>query len=326
MEVADLADLKKLTFGPVPSRRLGRSLGINNVPTKTCTYSCVYCQVGKTLTITTKRQPFYAPEVIFNEVKRRVNEAYSRNEKTDYLTFVSNGEPTLDVNLGKEISLLKSIGIPIAVLTNASLICHNDVKEELLKADFVSLKVDVISRDLWRKINKPHRALKQNAILEGISEFVRDFKGTVVSETMLIDGIDYGNELEKIADFLKHLKRLDKAYIASPTRPPTEKWVRPAKGKTINAAFQILSKKLGANRVEYLMGYEGNAFAFTGKVEEDLLGITAVHPMRREAVKKLLRKAGADWNVIENLLQEHKLLELDYEGNTYYVRSLPSRT
>lgn len=326
MEVADLVDLKKLAFGPVPSRRLGRSLGINNIPTKTCTYSCVYCQVGKTLTITTKRQPFYAPEVIFNEVKRRVNEAYSRNEKTDYLTFVSNGEPTLDVNLGKEISLLKSIGIPIAVLTNASLIRHNDVKEELLKADFVSLKVDVISKDLWRKINKPHRALKRNAILEGISEFVRDFKGTVVSETMLIDGIDYGNELEKIADFLKHLKRLDKAYIALPTRPPTEKWVRPAKGNVINAAFQVISKKLGANRVEYLMGYEGNAFAFTGKVEEDLLGITAVHPMRREAVKKLLRKAGADWNVIENLLQEHKLLELDYEGNTYYVRSLPSRT
>lgn len=321
-----MKELKKLTFGPVPSRRLGRSLGINNVPTKTCTYSCIYCQVGKTLTITTKKQSFYAPEVIFNDVKRRINEAYSRNERADYLTFVSNGEPTLDVNLGKEISLLKPIGIPIAVLTNASLICHNDVKEKLLEADFISLKVDAVSEGLWRRIDRPHGALNQNAILESITEFARDFKGTLVSETMLIDGINYGNELEKIADFLKHLKRLDKAYIAVPTRPPTEKWVRPAKEKTINAAFQILSKKLGANRVEYLIDYEGNAFAFTGKVQEDLLGTTAVHPMRREAVKKLLRKAGADWNVIEKLLQEHKLLELNYEGNTYYVRTLPGRT
>jgi wyosine [tRNA(Phe)-imidazoG37] synthetase (radical SAM superfamily) len=159
-----------------------------------------------------------------------------------------------------------------------------------------------------------------------MTEFAKEFKGTIVSETMLIDGINYGDEFEKVADFLKHLKRLDKAYVAIPTRPPTEKWVKPAKEETINVAFQIFSEGLGADRVEYLIGYEGNAFAFTGRVEEDLLSITAVHPMRREAVKEFLKKADADRNVIKKLLREDRLVEVEYEGNAYYMRRLPSRT
>ncbi len=275
---------------------------------------------------TTKRQPFYTPKVIFNEVKRKLEEANVRDERSDYLTFVPDGEPTLDVNLGDQISLLRRIGIPMAVLTNASMVFCNDVREDLLSADLVSLKVDAVSEGLWRRVNRPHHALNLSAILNGITKFVRDFKGTVVSETMLMDGIDYGNEFDKVAEFLKHLKRLDKAYIAIPTRPPAERWVRPAKEETINVAFQAFSSKLGPNRVEYLIGYEGNAFAFTGKVEDDLLSITAVHPMRREAFNELLRKAGADWSVIEKFLHERKLMELDYEGNTYYMRRLLNRT
>ena len=258
-----MEDVRKLAFGPVPSRRLGQSLGINNVPAKSCTYSCIYCQIGKTLAITTKRRPFYTSKAIFSEVKRKVNEGRLRNERADYLTFVSDGEPTLDVNLGREISLLKNIGIPIAVLTNASLMWCSDVKEDLLGADLVSLKVDAVSEGSWREINRPHKNLRLDSILEGIRDFANDFEGALISETMLIDRTDYRNEFEKIADFLGHLKRLDKAYIAIPTRPPTEKWVRPAKEEILNVAFQAFSNKLGQNRVEYLTGYEGNAFAFT---------------------------------------------------------------
>ena len=324
MEVADLEGVK-LAFGPVPSRRLGKSLGINNIPPKTCSYSCVYCQLGRTINMATERQAFYTSEDIFREVKRKVDEASSRNERVDYLTFVPDGEPTLDINLGKEISILKQIEIPIAVITNASLIWREDVKENLLEMALVSLKVDAVSEDLWRRVNRPHKDLKLDAILEGIREFANEFEGTVISETMLIDGINYGDEFEKTADFLKNLKRLDKAYIAIPTRPPAEEWVKPAKEETLNTAFQVFAEKLGANRVEYLIGYEGNAFAFTGRVEEDLLSITAVHPMRKEAVKEFLQKANANWHVIEKLLEEDKLIELEYEGNRYYMRRLSSR-
>ena len=210
-------------------------------------------------------------------------------------------------------------------MTNGSLIWRDDVKEDLLEANLVSLKVNAISENLWRRINRPHKNLELNAILEGITEFANEFKGTVISETMFIDGINYGNEFEKTAEFLKHLKRLDKTYIAIPTRPPTEKWVKPAKEETINNAFQVFSEKLGVNRVEYLIGYKGNAFAFTGKAEEELLSITAVHPMCKEAIMEFLKKANEDWCVIEKLLSENKLIELECGENKYYMRRLPSR-
>jgi len=182
--------------------------------------------------------------------------------------------------------------------------------------------VDTVSEDLWKQVNKPHKDLKLDAILDGISNLVKICKGKVVSETMLIDGISYEDEAERIAEFLKNLERLDKAYIAVPTRPPAKKGVKPVSEETINAAFQVFSEKLGANKVECLIGYEGNAFAFTGNLEEDLLSITAVHPMREEAVKALLKKANADWSIIERLLQEKELKELEYEGHLYYMRKL----
>ncbi len=322
---ADLKALESLIFGPVPSRRLGRSLGINNIPAKTCSYSCVYCQLGKTTNMTTKRQLFYKPEDIYKEVKNKLERTISRKERVDYLTFVPDGEPTLDVNLRKAISLLKHIGIPVAVLTNASLLWHNDVRESLLEADYVSVKIDAVSQNLWKSINRPHKSLKISEIWEGIREFTKMFKGTIVSETMLIGDIKYGSEFEKIVKCLGELNKIEKAYIAIPTRPPTEKWVKPAREEVINRAFQVFSAKLGVDRVEYLIGYEGNAFAFTGNVEKDLLSITAVHPMRKEAVAESLKKANADWKVVEKLLKESKLIELEYEGNKYYMRKLAHR-
>jgi wyosine [tRNA(Phe)-imidazoG37] synthetase (radical SAM superfamily) len=325
LEMANLQNMKTIAFGPVPSRRLGRSLGINNIPPKTCSYSCVYCQVGKTTNITVDRQVFYKPEDLSIAVRRKVHEATVRNERIDYLTFVSDGEPTLDLNLSKELSSLKQTGIPTAVITNASLLWRDDVKEALRKADFVSLKADAVNEDLWRKVNRPHRDLRLNIVLEGIREFTEEFRGTVVSETMLIGNIDYGDEFKRIASFLAELKKLNKAYIAIPTRPPTEKWVKRTKEDVMNAAFQAFSKKLGDSKVEYLMGYEGNAFASTGNAEEDLLSITTVHPLREEAVKKILEKADADWQVVEKLLGENKLVELEHEGNTYYLRKLPHK-
>lgn len=323
MEAVDLEAKGSLAFGPVPSRRLGRSIGINNIPAKTCSYSCVYCQLGRTTNMITERKTFYEPKNILKLVKNRVNKARVNNERIDYLTFVSDGEPTLDLNLGIEACFLRGIGIPIAVLTNSSLIWRDDVREDLLKTKLVSFKVDAISDDLWRKVNRPHKNLNLNNILECIIEFTEEFKGDIITETMLINGIDYEDEFEKIAEFLNCLKKLDKAYIAIPTRPPTEKWVKPVKEETLNKAFQIFAKKLGNNRVAYLIGYEGNAFAFTGKVKEDLLSITAVHPMRKEAVQDLLKRADADWYTVESLLQENKIIELKYEGKTYYLRKLP---
>ena len=275
--------------------------------------------------MTTERQAFFEPEDVFHEVERKAKEAASRNHRIDYLTFVPDGEPTLDINLGDEISLLKQIGVPTAVLTNASLLWREDVRKDLLTADLLSLKVDAVNEKLWRKVNRPHKNLKLSAVLEGALEFTKDFKGKIVSETVLLDEVDYGDEFERIAEFLGQLEKLDKAYIGIPTRPPTEKWVKPAREKVVNASFQVFANELDADRVEYLIGYEGNAFASTGNVEEDLMSITAVHPMREEAVMEFLGNANADWLVAKKLLREGELIELPYEGNKYYMRRLPSR-
>jgi len=240
----------------------------------------------------------------------------------DYISFVPDGEPTLDINLGKEIEMLKSLNHKIAVLTNGSLIFREDVRKDLSKADLVSLKVDAVSEDLWRKINRPHPSLSLQKILEGMIDFSQEFKGELITETMLIDQIDYKNEFEEIANFLKELSPKI-AYVAIPTRPPAEKWVKPPPEETINEAFQTFSKKI--ENVEYLIGYEGTAFSFSGNIEKDLLSITAVHPMREDAVKELLNKAGEGWEVVEKLIDEGKLIELKYREHKFYMRKLPGR-
>jgi len=309
-----------IAFGPVPSRRLGRSLGINNIPPKICTYSCVYCQLGRTIKMQVERQVFYAPEKIVSSVQDKVERTRESGETIDYLTFVPDGEPTLDANLGREIALLRPLGIPIAVISNASLIWREDVREELMKADWVSLKMDAVQEETWRKINRSHGTLRLDAILDGALEFASAFEGDLATETMLVEGVnDNDDDLRKVADFLVRL-RPDTAYLAIPTRPPAEEWAQPPNEETINRAYQILSE--GVDHVEYLIGYEGNAFAFTGDAEEDLLSITAVHPMREDAVDEFLARAGTDRALVRQLVEQEQLVEMDYEDRTFYMRKL----
>jgi len=310
-------------FGPVPSRRLGQSMGINNIPPKICTYSCIYCQLGNTIKMQIERENFYTVEEIVKDVGDKIQEAKERGEHIDYLTFVPDGEPTLDKNIGTETKELRKFGIKIAVITNGSLIWDKNVKESLLLADWVSFKIDGISEEIWKKVDRPFRTLKLAEILQGMNEFSLMFKGDLATETMLIKGVnDNKNEIEKIADFISGLKP-QKAYIAIPTRPPAERWAELSDENIINMAFQIFEGK-GIN-VEYLIGYEGNSFAFTGNVEDDLLSITSVHPMREEGVSEFLKKAKSDWRVIEKLIKEGKLIETSYEGKRFFVRKLPGR-
>jgi wyosine [tRNA(Phe)-imidazoG37] synthetase (radical SAM superfamily) len=309
-----------IAFGPVPSRRLGRSVGLNNIPPKVCTYSCVYCQVGRTTEMGVERRAFYDPDEVVRDVRDKVEKARKEGEPIDYLTFVPDGEPTLDANLGREIERLKQLGIPIAVITNNSLLARQDVQEDLTGADWVSLKVDAVKEETWRRVSRPHRRLELASMLEGAEAFARSFQGKLVTETMLVAGLNDGEvHISEVAAFLARL-RPDTAYLAIPTRPPTEAWVRAADVETLNRAYQMLSEKV--ERVEYLIGYEGDAFAYTGDVEQDLLSITAVHPMREDAVRAFLARAGATWEAIRRLLAEGQLVAAEYQGHRFYMRSL----
>jgi len=309
-----------LTFGPIPSRRLGRSLGINNILHKICTYSCVYCQLGKTVNMEVKPRSFYPPQKILNEVQDKVEKTKKMQESIDYLTFVPNGEPTLDINLGQEIKLIKSLGIKIAVITNASLIDQKQVRENLKEADLVSLKVDSTEEEIWRRINRPHRNLHLDSILESILEFAETFRGKIITETMLIKNInDNKQHIERVADFLAQLKP-SRSYLSLPIRPPADRWVQAPPEEVVNLSYNIFKKKI--NQVEFLIGYEGNAFAFTGELEEEILNITSVHPMREEALKDFLKRAKSDWSVIDRLIKQGQLVESEYKGHKFYIRKL----
>jgi wyosine [tRNA(Phe)-imidazoG37] synthetase (radical SAM superfamily) len=314
------APSESLTFGPVPSRRLGRSVGINNIPAKVCSYSCVYCQVGRTLTLQVERRPFHDPEVLLDAARRRTEEARREGAAVDFLTFVPDGEPTLDLHLGRAIRLLRTLGFPVGVITNGSLIGRPDVREDLMLADWVSLKVDAVSEEAWRRIDRPHRSLDLESILEGALAFAAAFPRKLVTETMLVHREGESDEqVRETADFLARL-RPAVAYLSVPTRPPAEAGIHGPDADRLNRAFQIFRSRLPA--VEYLIGYEGDAFASTGQIEHDLLAITAVHPMRRQAVEKMLADAGASWSLVETLLTRGELLASEHDGHTFYLRRL----
>jgi wyosine [tRNA(Phe)-imidazoG37] synthetase (radical SAM superfamily) len=179
------------------------------------------------------------------------------------------------------------------------------------------LKVDALEETAWRKINHPHRSLKLESILRGIRDFSRIYKGELATETMLQRGVNDGEEaLELIADFLAEAKPA-KAFLAVPTRPPAEKWASAPTAESINRAYQIFCARL--KRVELLVGYEGDYFCFMGDVEQDLLAIASVHPMRESAVKKFLEQAEERWGVVQRLIDRGLLVETEYKGNKFYL-------
>jgi wyosine [tRNA(Phe)-imidazoG37] synthetase (radical SAM superfamily) len=310
----------QIVFGPVPSRRLGRSLGINNVPPNVCRYACVYCQLGRTTDLTVERREFFPPAQVVREAETRVRDLRERGEAIDYLAFVPDGEPTLDLHLGQQITALRRLRLPVAVITNGSLIEREDIQSDLCRADWVSLKVDAVREDVWRQINRPHGRLRLDDQLRGGLRLSRRFAGTLATETMLVAGLN--DDESQLGDVGRYLEALgpDVAYLSVPTRPPCEEWVRAPEEDVVRRAWRSLSTRLPGTRVELLVADEGNEFAATGDARADLLSITAVHPMRQEAVEDLLDRNGEGWEVVERLVAEGRLARREHGGRVFFVR------
>jgi len=312
------AQTPEVVFGPVPSRRLGQSLGINNIPPKTCSYACAYCQVGRTTEQRDQRCSFYDPAVLLREVDQRLADAPGGGAAVDYVTVVPDGEPTLDLHLDRLIEGLQARPPRIAVITNGSLFADPAVRAALMPADWVSVKVDSVSEVGWRKVNRPHRGLQLDRILEGIRRFAREYEGKLVTETMLVGGCNDGDEdIAAVAGFLAEITPRH-AYLAIPTRPPVESWVAPPGAAELNRAYQILDEQVAS--VEFLTGDEGDAFGGGGAPAEELLRITAVHPMRAAAVRALLARVGASWSLVEDLVRTGRLAKVAYRDQVFYIR------
>ena len=211
----------KLVFGPVPSRRLGQSLGIDPVPLKTCNWNCIYCQLGRTIPLKNVRAEYFPREDILAEVEQAL---ISHNQgEIDWVTFVGSGETTLYAGLGWLLRQVKSLtDIPVAVITNGSLFYLPEVRCELSPADAVLPSLDAGNIKLYRKINRPPPELRFKRPVDGLVAFRKEYHGKLWVEVMLVRGLnDTEAALHEIATLLKSIQP-DEVHILQPDRPPVE--------------------------------------------------------------------------------------------------------
>ncbi|MAT44001.1 MAG: radical SAM protein [Anaerolineaceae bacterium] len=312
-----------ITFGPLTSRRLGYSLGVNHIPAKYCSYDCIYCQVGPTKPLTIKRQIFYDTQTIQTEIEQKLLEVKQQGKTVDAITFVPDGEPCLDQKLGEHLQALKPLGIKLAVITNATFLMFPEVREALFSADWVSVKVDSVNERIWHKINRPYGRLNMEHVLDGITAFSKEFLGDLVTETMLVQEInDDGQMLKQTAKFISSLK-VKCAYISVPNRPPMEAWVHPPDAKRLTAAYHVFRKKIDS--VEILGLVEPKPFVGSSGIREVLLSTAAVHPLDQQTVQSMLDEAGVGWDVVDRLLSDGDLKKAVYMNNVFFLTNLTKR-
>jgi wyosine [tRNA(Phe)-imidazoG37] synthetase (radical SAM superfamily) len=238
-------------YGPVPSRRLGFSLGVDIAPFKTCSLDCVYCQLGRTTNKTIERREYIGVDQILRELEKVLKE----EGEIDYITFSGSGEPTLNSNIGKMISRVKKMmtSIPIAVLTNGTLLYQPQVREDLLEADLVIPSLDAASQNVFERVNRPHPLLKINEIISGISAFSREFRGKIWLEIMLVKGInDSLEEVKKMAQVVEEIGP-DKTQLNTVIRPPAEKFAQALDIEDLKRIRKIL----GEERCEVIAEFKG---------------------------------------------------------------------
>jgi len=247
-----LAAGKKYLYGPVPSRRLGRSLGVDIVPgpdfvgggekegpPKVCTLDCIYCQLGRTTQKTIERKDYTAVEPILAELK----ESLEAGLKADFITISACGEPTLNSSLGEIIDGIKKItDIPVAILTNGTLFYRQDVRTDCAKADVVLPSLDAGDEQTFRRINRPHSDISIEKLISGLCEFRKEFSGQIWLEVFLVDGVNTdAAQIVKIKDAIAQI-RPDKVQLNTAVRPTPEPQVK----KLHPAKLQLIAKQLGA--------------------------------------------------------------------------------
>jgi wyosine [tRNA(Phe)-imidazoG37] synthetase (radical SAM superfamily) len=279
------AEAMKYVFGPVPSRRLGRSLGIDPIPLKTCNWNCVYCQLGRTAPLINDRRDYFPRDQIVEQVKTAL-EAHGRDE-IDWVTFVGSGEPTLHASLGWMIRRVKTLtSVPIAVITNGSLLYRPDVREELRASDAVLPSLDGGTETLYRTINRPHPHLTFASLVEGLVTFRHGYRGKLWVEVMLAKSLNDSEEaLKHLAVVLRRIGP-DAVHLSLPIRPPAEPWVQPANEEGIIRAEAILGGIAGllhpAEGEFDLSGYDN--------LLDAVVALITRHPLREEELLRVLAR------------------------------------
>lgn len=297
-------------FGPVPSRRLGLSLGISPVPRKTCNYSCIYCQLGRTDRLTTKREMYFPVSEIISELE----ETLLASPAFDVATIVGEGEPTLYLGLGALIQAVKArVNKPVAVITNGALVYEPQVRAELSKADIVLLSMDAYDQPSLQKINRPHGKIKFCDVYEGLKIFSQQYQGQLWLEVMLMADNADGQALQKYAQMLGELK-YQRLYLNTPVRPPAEPDVRALDHEQMQRAVSIL----GGISIDLL-----SSQGFHSEIADHYAAILSIikrHPMNQFEIESFLKNRGCEdiQKIMDRLKQDKAVSELEYMGYITY--------
>jgi wyosine [tRNA(Phe)-imidazoG37] synthetase (radical SAM superfamily) len=304
----------RAVYGPVQSRRLGTVLGINNVKPKVCSYNCRYCSSGETSCVTCCSEMCFSPHELYISVNKKLDELYKSGKKVDYILFSGSGEPTLDKELAQEILLLRRLGIKIAVFTNSSLLWNPRIQENLAFADFVSMKVDTVNGDLWTKINRPHKRINYDKVLDGIKSFAVNFTGTLTTETMLLKGYNDNNaEIKGTGDYLNSFNH-SVSYFNIPFYPVNmECSICPDTKNIKNLALII---KNYVDNSELLCCPEDKEFIITNDFSNELIGLLTLHPVSSESVRSYAVVNGNS-GILENMFGKDIIKEISFGDKDY---------
>jgi len=281
-------------YGPVPSRRLGRSLGIDLVPHKICTYDCIYCQIGKTTEKTLARKAYVPVNEILEEVGRFLQEETS---STDVLSLAGSGEPTLHSQIRSVIEGIKAItSIPVAVITNGSLLYEEEVRQDLLSVDLVLPSLDAVSSEVFRKINRPRKGFSVEKVIEGLVEFRKVYKGQIWLEILFCKGVN--DSKEELVRMKKTVERIapDRIHLNTVIRPPSEKWAVP-----LNQEEMETMRAFFGERASIISEFDRHPPAVTERdIREEILKILKRRPL---SLKDLSKGMGIREDEIEEYIQ-----------------------
>ena len=301
-------------YGPIPSRRLGRSLGISPIPDKTCNFSCIYCMLGRTDHLTNERQEFFALGDILAELGEALRHV---SPPPDHISIVGNGEPTLYLRLGDLIKGARGLSsIPIAVITNGALLSELAVREALAEADIVLTSFNAPTEELFRRVDRPCPGITFEAMKHGLLDFAHmRRRGQLWVDMMLLEGINDSLEtLEQTRWVLQDIEP-DRVFVDTPIRPPAEDFARPLTPE----ALALAEKALGGATPS---GFDFGAFTIPAGTDprETIAGVCKRHPMREDQVIELLVNSGIDpLPVLDALHADPRFKVEQYAGQTFFL-------
>lgn len=305
----------KYVFGPVPSRRLGQSLGIDTIPLKTCNWNCVYCQLGRSVPLTSERGEYFPRADILVEVEQELM-AHQIGE-IDWVTFVGSGEPTLHSGIGWLIRQVKALtNLPVAVITNGSLLYLPEVRVELSTADAILPTLDAGNAWLYRQINRAAPRFTYDRLVEGLYLFRQTYSGKLWIELMMIQTMnDTPEALQELSLVLKMIQP-DQVHITLPVRPPAEAWVRPSDEDGLQRAEEILGKVVP---ISTPAASEARAVRM-GDLAETILSVVTRHPMMEEELLILLSRWSAEevHAALEDLARGKKVQTVERDGRPFW--------